>query len=140
MDLIQQDIRVSFKYPVHFTRDVFSSGNALLQTLVTSTPDPRPAEALFVVDAGVERAHRDVVSLIEAYCRDHAAAIKLAAPVLIVPGGEHVKNDPRHTDAIHHAINGAGLCRHSYVVAIGGGADARRRRATPRRRRTAASG
>ena len=39
-----------------------------------------------------------------------------------MPGGEAVKNDPRHVDAIHRAINDGGICRHSYVVAIGGGA------------------
>jgi 3-dehydroquinate synthase len=42
--------------------------------------------------------------------------------VLEVPGGERVKNDPSHLADMHRAIQAAGLCRHSYVLAIGGGA------------------
>ena len=36
--------------------------------------------------------------------------------------GEQVKNDPQHLDAAHALIRDAALCRHSYVIAIGGGA------------------
>src|SRR5207342_1375288 len=38
------------------------------------------------------------------------------------PGGEKVKNLPRYVKEILRAINDGGLCRHSYVVAVGGGA------------------
>ncbi len=75
-----------------------------------------------VVDEGVVDAAPDVPATIEAYCRERGATLRLAGPILIVPGGEQSKNDPRHLDAIHHAIHDARLCRHSYVIAVGGGA------------------
>ena len=46
----------------------------------------------------------------------------LAAPVLTVPGGEAIKNGLEPLHRIQQAIQDARLCRHSYVVAIGGGA------------------
>src|SRR5690606_32233122 len=46
----------------------------------------------------------------------------LAGPVLVVTGGEATKNGTAALDAIYHLIRDAALCRHSYVVAVGGGA------------------
>src|SRR5207249_1814837 len=64
----------------------------------------------------------DLVLRIEQYCDSHPDAIQLAQPPLIVPGGEAVKNDPSYAEQIQEAIHTAGICRHSYVIAIGGGA------------------
>ena len=55
-------------------------------------------------------------------CERHRDVVRLAGPILIVPGGEAVKNDIRHIEEILQVIQDAGLCRHSYVLAIGGGA------------------
>jgi 3-dehydroquinate synthase len=46
----------------------------------------------------------------------------LAAPPVALAGGEQVKNDFAQLEGIWAAINAAGLCRHSYIVAVGGGA------------------
>jgi 3-dehydroquinate synthase len=121
MDALHQDFRVGFRYPVHFTRRVFSPDNALLRSLVVATP-PGPAAAVVVLDAGVARAHPGIVAEIDAYAARHADAMRLAAPVLVVTGGEVCKNDERHLAAIRQHIHAAGLCRHSYVIAVGGGA------------------
>jgi 3-dehydroquinate synthase len=56
------------------------------------------------------------------YCRAHAGALELAAPVLVIPGGEQCKNEHGPTDRVLQAIHDASLDRHSYVAAIGGGA------------------
>jgi 3-dehydroquinate synthase len=50
------------------------------------------------------------------------AALTLAAPPVALAGGEQVKNDFAQLEGIWAAINAAGLCRHSYIVAVGGGA------------------
>jgi 3-dehydroquinate synthase len=122
MDAIRQHVRVTFSFPICFTAGVFDADNPLLRDVITETDDPAPAAIVVVVDDGVAATHEQLVSQIEAYCRTHADAIRLAAPVLVVPGGEAIKNDPRALDAIHNAIHTAALCRHSYVVAVGGGA------------------
>ena len=60
--------------------------------------------------------------MIEAYFARHADALALAGAPLVLPGGEHVKNDPAHAEAIRRAVNDTGLDRHSYLAVIGGGA------------------
>jgi 3-dehydroquinate synthase len=122
MDRIQQHVRVTFDYPVHFTTGIFASANPVLAETMVTEGDPVPADAIVVVDDGVSRAHPALGSQIEQYFNDRARAIHLAGPVLVVPGGEQVKNAPHHLDVIHEAIHTARLCRHSYVIAVGGGA------------------
>jgi 3-dehydroquinate synthase len=41
---------------------------------------------------------------------------------MVVPGGEEVKNTRDYVDLLHRAIFEFGICRHSFVVAVGGGA------------------
>ena len=122
MDVIRQKVRVDFEYPVYFTTGVLSPSNLLLRDVVARSADQSPTRVLVVVDRGVLDHHPGLVAQIDEYCRRHRTVLQLAGPVVDVPGGETVKNDIRHVDTIHSAINDAGLCRHSYVIAIGGGA------------------
>ena len=121
-DALEYDIRLSFRFPVYFSRDVFASANTVLLKAAPSAVAPRPARILFVVDEGVVDASAGLVSGIQRYCRDHAGALELAGPILVVPGGERVKNDPAPTQQVLQAIQDAALDRHSYVAAVGGGA------------------
>jgi 3-dehydroquinate synthase len=122
MDLLDYEIRLSFRFPVYFSRDVFATPNTVVLKAMPSAVAPKPARMLAIVDEGVSAAHPDLVAAIGRYCRDHSGAIELAGPVLAVPGGEQVKNDPAPTQQVLEAINAACLDRHSYVAAIGGGA------------------
>jgi 3-dehydroquinate synthase len=122
MTVLDYEIRLSFRFPVFFTRDVFATGNTVLLKAAPSAVAPRPARVLFVVDDGVSAAQPALVGAIEQYCRDHAGALELAAPVLVIPGGEQVKNDQAWVPQILDAISSAALDRHSYVAAVGGGA------------------
>src|SRR5579872_2124622 len=122
MDFIEQNIRFGIRYPVAFTTGLFAPDNPLFLTLVAGASVRRPADLVFVVDEGVATTHRGLVAAIEQYCATHSADLRLAAPVLIIPGGEQAKNNPAHLDAVHQTIHDAALCRHSYLVAVGGGA------------------
>jgi 3-dehydroquinate synthase len=122
MDLIRQKVRVDFEYPVYFAAGVLSPSNLLLRDVIARSCDESPSRLIVVVDDGVVRHHPHVIDQINEYCQRHRTVLTLAGPIVVVPGGEVVKNDLRHVDDIHHAINQAGLCRHSYVIAIGGGA------------------
>jgi 3-dehydroquinate synthase len=132
MDVIQQEFLVPVRYPVYFTAGVFEPSNGLLRDIVlngrggqpaiSDGEDTLPAKIVVVLDRGVERSHPALIDAIRAYCEAHRSALTLSGPVLVVPGGEPIKNEPRHLDGIVEAINNAALCRHSYVVAVGGGA------------------
>ena len=132
MDVIHQEFLVPVRYPVYFTTGVFASSNRLLRDIVTAgrnagTPaateeDELPAKIVVVLDRGVEHAHPALIESITAYCHEHRDALTLVTSVLVVPGGEPIKEDRRYAERIIDAINASSLCRHSYVVAIGGGA------------------
>ena len=122
MDSIDQQFDVNFHYPVHFTRGVFNRANPILRRILTSAGAPETADLIVVADAGVTETHPALVGQIHDYVRASVSSLTLAGPVLVVPGGETVKNDPRHLEAIHRSIHDGRLCRHSYVVVIGGGA------------------
>jgi 3-dehydroquinate synthase len=123
MDVIQQEFLVPVRYPVYFTTGVFTPSNPLLRDLVAAAAaDDGPARIAVVLDRGVERAHPTLVDAVNAYCTGHPGQLQLSTPVLVVPGGEAIKNERRHLEKILEAINAAALCRHSYLIAIGGGA------------------
>jgi 3-dehydroquinate synthase len=122
LEHIEQTFTVPFRYRVYFTRDVFARANRLLADAVEGTIPGQPARVLFVVDDGVSQAHPGLTRAIEAYCDAHPAALSLAGPVTIVPGGERLKNDHEAVPRLLQTIHDAALCRHSYVAAVGGGA------------------
>jgi 3-dehydroquinate synthase len=120
MSALTQEIHVAFRFPVHFTSGVLEVSNPLLKdTLAT---DQAPARIVFVVDRGVVRGQKNLLAAIKRYCEHFSDRLLLAAPPLVVPGGEKVKNAPRELRRVLRLINDAGICRHSYVVAMGGGA------------------
>ena len=48
--------------------------------------------------------------------------VKLVCPPLVIEGGERAKNSPIHVAEIHSHIDRHHLDRHSYLIAVGGGA------------------
>ena len=117
---IQQKVQVNFVYGVHFTRGLFELDNPLLSEVVGATDQPK--SIVVAVDSGVLEQHPQLLSQIKAYTNYFADKLKLAAQPIIIPGGEAAKNDPLLIDKIQIIIEQVGLCRHSYVLAIGGGA------------------
>ena len=122
MESIQSHFHVSYRYPVHFTTALFSVGNPLLAETVADEAHDLPRKVLIVVDRGVVTHHPRLLPSIEAYCHHHRAALNPVSPPLIFPGGEEAKNRPEYVVMLHDAIDQGGLCRHAYIVAIGGGA------------------
>ena len=123
MKTIRQQVEVTFRYPVHFTRNLFVAENALLaDALLEGTlPATGPKRVLVVVDEGVARHHADLAADIAAYFAEREG-LKLVTAPLIVPGGEATKNAPENVLAVQQAVHTHGIDRHSYVVAVGGGA------------------
>jgi 3-dehydroquinate synthase len=120
-DLIRQRVPVTFNYDVHFTCEMFRLDNSLLARVVRADGEPGPKKILVVVDAGLLRHHTRLLKELAAYAERYSDILSLQEP-LIVPGGEKVKNDPALPERIHAALHAGGLCRHSYILTIGGGA------------------
>lgn len=116
---IQQTFSVPFRYQVHFTEDIFHTGNTLFSEIVRSQHRPK---VFFVIDEGVHHTHPHLQEQIRQYATIYKDRFKLSAEPLIVPGGEQVKNDPQYFQQILDATHVHGIDRHSFIVAIGGGA------------------
>lgn len=117
-----QRFAVEFDYPVIFTRDVFGANFPLFLEALGSPGKQNRRRALFFVDRGVDAHHAELTAHIGAAFDRHADRLELVKPPHVVPGGEAIKNDYRLTMEIVDTILEYRLCRHSYVVAIGGGA------------------
>jgi 3-dehydroquinate synthase len=116
---IDQEVVVTFRYPVRFTQGLFDPANPTLREVVQAEGRAR---LLVVIDEGVADAHPALVGDVQRYCAAHSGALHLPAPPLVVPGGEAIKNEPGPVSHIRAAIDVHGVDRHSYVVAVGGGA------------------
>src|SRR5262245_45580581 len=122
MDTLQHRFNVEFGYPVHFSTGILDVSNTCLRDVVAARADYLPAKIAFIIDHGLLEGRPDLAAQIQEYCRAHEDVLRLMAPVQDVPGGERVKNEWRYILDILRVMHDAALCRHSYVVAIGGGA------------------
>jgi 3-dehydroquinate synthase len=118
---IQQRVAVSFEYPVHFTTGLFHLRNSLLASIL-ARDEAKPKKIIVIIDEGFLQYHRGLIAQIHAYVKRYAHIMTLMAKPLLVPGGEAAKNDISLIDQVHTLIHDVGLCRHSYILAIGGGA------------------
>lgn len=116
---IERTITVPFRHRIFFTRSVFSPENSLLGGLVAA---PGDAKALVVIDQGVAKAFPALVEQITTYFSSPSSSVKIAGAPHVVPGGEAAKQDDDLVEKLHRHIEHHGMCRHSYVIAIGGGA------------------
>ena len=119
---IERTITVSFPHRIYFTRSVFSPQNRLLAEIISPAPAADPVKALVVIDQGVARAYPRLADDIARYFSMEPAFARLVCPPLLVPGGENAKKNREVVDEIHRQIEQGGICRHSYLIAIGGGA------------------
>ncbi len=118
---IEQTFDVRYSYPVCFTRGAFDVDNVVLRDLMRR-PDDRKVRVLVAVDSGVAAGHPACVSSIEKYMAAHADVLELVRAPWIVRGGEISKSDPREVTEFYDFSRELGICRHSYVIAVGGGA------------------
>lgn len=115
-----QRFSVPFQYPVAFSRGLFEPENLLFRQVVVRDEPEKRHRCFFVVDEGLAGPELD--AKIEAYFDAHSENVVLIDQPMVVPGGEIVKKDLAHVERIQSAVHTHAIDRHSYVVAIGGGA------------------
>ncbi|MEH2230532.1 MAG: 3-dehydroquinate synthase [Nostoc sp.] len=120
--LINQRVSVTFNYEVYFTQNLFELKNPTLAQVVGADEEAKPKKLVAAIDAGILKYQPELVKQLVAYTKFYAEVLAIAAEPMIISGGEAAKNDRTLLEQIQQQIETAGLCRHSYVLAIGGGA------------------
>jgi 3-dehydroquinate synthase len=132
---LERTITVSFEHRIFFTRSVFSGDNPLLAQLINPNRSGNAAKVLIVVDQGVAKTFPKLVEQITSYFEREIFHARLVCPPILVTGGEAAKNSRELVDELHRQIEQHGIDRHSYLIAVGGGALRWRRRRQKRDQR-----
>lgn len=119
---IQQKLSCSFDYPVAFTEEVFDPENPLLAQTLDRLEENRVHRAMVFIDSNLAETLPQITQQVIQYFDTYADDIELAEEPRVIPGGEILKNDIAVVSPLISAMVDAHLCRHSYVIVIGGGA------------------
>lgn len=113
-DALELNFSVSYRHRIFFTEGAFGSPNQLFKKLVGG------AKVLPLLDAGLVAARPQLLQDLAHYAKVHA--IHFTRLPLLLTGGEAAKKDSAVVKEVLSAIETDKICRHSYVLAIGGGA------------------
>jgi len=114
---LEQELHVTFRYVICFTRDVFAPGNdVLLGELRGSRP-----KVVVCLDSGLEQVQPLLRDRIEQWLHAHRDRIR-PCPAVTIEGGETCKRNPKYFLQIARRLRDSRLDRHSYVIIVGGGA------------------
>ena len=119
MSIIEHSLQVGWHLRILFSEDVFAVANPALGDALT---DRTPRKVLILLDQAVATAQPGLPARIEAYFSARSNLLRLVSPPVILPGGERAKNSPELINEIHAQIDRHHIDRHSYVIAVGGGA------------------
>jgi len=122
MSGIEREIQIGFKLRVYFTQSVFHVVNSLLKDVLVNNEPGEPKRALIVLDEALAVAQAGLMRSIEEYFAAFPSELKLVCPPLVLEGGERAKNSYFHVSEIQSQIDRFHIDRHSYVIAVGGGA------------------
>ncbi len=122
MSLIERQIDVTYRHQVRFTEQVFSPRNLTLRDTLTDEKTGTTHKALVVMDEALCRAQPGFAEHVKVYFDRHSDRLNLVCNPMQFEGGERTKNSYFHVSEIHSKIEMHHIDRHSYVIAVGGGA------------------
>lgn len=122
MPVITRSIQIQYDLKVHFTEKVFDPGNPVLMEVLLNGASGEPRKTLVVLDESLAGAQPNLGHEVEAYFRVHHQQLRLVCPPFVIEGGERTKNSYFHVSEIQSQIDRHHIDRHSYVIAVGGGA------------------
>ncbi|MDQ8202833.1 3-dehydroquinate synthase [Pelagicoccus sp. SDUM812003] len=118
---IEHSIAIPYQLRVLFTENAFDSRNLLFSNLIRSGSNQGASRVIFYIDEGVAAAQPQLARNIASYCAVHGETLDLRG-IHLLPAGEAIKNETDYLKGIYAEIEAQKICRHSYIVAIGGGA------------------
>ncbi len=119
MSVIQRSILVGWQLRVFFTENVFAPDNPLLRDALADTG---PRKALVVLEDSLAQALPRLEQQIQNYFSIYEEKVRLVHPPLFACGGERAKNSDTLANEIHAQLHRHHIDRHSYLIAVGGGA------------------
>jgi 3-dehydroquinate synthase len=117
--VIQRFIQAGWQLRVFFTENAFAPDNPVLCDALADTGSRK---ALVILEDSLAQALPDLEPQIGEYFSLHAQQLRLVRPPLFAVGGERAKNSTTLVTEIYSQIQRHHLDRHSYLIAIGGGA------------------
>ncbi len=121
MITLHQTFSVNFSYPVIFTADAFAPDNPVLADVVRAGGRAHN-RVLVVIDSEVASLTPGLLERISRYGEQHRELLEFVGPPFVVRGGEICKHEPVEVERIHALVERHRICRHSFILAIGGGA------------------
>ena len=117
-----QRFSVPFEYPVYFADSIFSVDNPTVANCLAQPGGADNHRAIVFIDEGVTGAMPALSAEVSRYFEVYEKQIRLACAPITVSGGEQIKNDPTGVKNMLKVVADHRIDRHSYVIAIGGGA------------------
>ena len=117
MRLYNQKVALPLDYKVMFSRGIFASDDPAFLSLFGD----EHRRVLVFVDDQVAANWPTLRDEIQVWATRNSAIVDLCG-VQIVPGGEAIKNSMQTFNSVASLTREHGICRHSYIIAIGGGA------------------
>ncbi len=121
MKPITQSFSVPYEYKLHFTQGLFDVENPLFKDILNAYKKDESIKLLFIIDDGVSENHQNLLNDIVTYCGTYTQHLEHTESI-VIKGGEQCKNDYQEVERVLKAINDRHIDRHSFVIAIGGGA------------------
>ncbi len=118
---IRLELRSLRHYPVIFSEEVFDPENTTFVRTLDRLHENRIHRAMVFIDSAVADLNPLICQQISQYFERYSDDIELAEEPRVIPGGEIIKNDLNLVGPLISAMVDAHLCRHSYVVVVGGG-------------------
>jgi 3-dehydroquinate synthase len=117
-----QRFAVPYEFPVFFTERLFDPENPVFRDALGRLEPDQRHRCLVFLDDGLAAARPGLAAEIKAYAAHHATHIDLVTDPVGVPGGERIKSDIYFVERMQQTLFDYHIDRHSYVVAVGGGA------------------
>lgn len=117
-----QRFAIDYQFPVTFTQNLFGTDNVTLLNAITLCEKDKQHKLSVFIDDGVIDACPTLLKSMSEYVAAHTQHMTLIGEPIIMKSGEDIKSDPAHLAAIQQTIAEQRVDRHSFIIAIGGGA------------------
>tara|TARA_B100000579_G_scaffold279537_1_gene231361 strand:- start:1155 stop:2348 length:1194 start_codon:yes stop_codon:yes gene_type:complete len=119
---IDKQIEVSFRHQILFTKGLFHPDNELLCNTLLDQREDHVHKVLIIMDEALCVAQPKLIEQIKYFFQIRKNQLDLVCEPMQFEGGERTKNSYFHVSEIHSKIEMHHIDRHSYIIAIGGGA------------------